>query len=177
MKTVCCSKEEREWYTYVMRISKWEDSHIEISMCFDIGVVLRHYSDVIMSMKASQITGVSIVYSIICSDVDQRKHQRSALMALCVGNSPVTGEFPAQRTSNAEQASIWWRHHGTMKVWTKWQVCFVITTQYTSLSAHFHCPIYLVNNCVIDHTRWASIKNRESSWCQLCRHWDHKEMP
>ena len=29
---------------------------------------------------------------------------------LCVGNSPVTGEFPAQRASNAENVSIWWRH-------------------------------------------------------------------
>ena len=26
---------------------------------------------------------------------------------------PVTGEFPAQRASNAENASIWWRHHET----------------------------------------------------------------
>ena len=31
---------------------------------------------------------------------------------LCEGNSPLTGEFPAQRASNAENASIWWRHHG-----------------------------------------------------------------
>ena len=30
---------------------------------------------------------------------------------LCGGNSPVTGEFPAQRASNAENVSIWWRHH------------------------------------------------------------------
>ena len=31
---------------------------------------------------------------------------------LCEENSPVTGEFPAQRASNAENASIWWRHYG-----------------------------------------------------------------
>ena len=30
---------------------------------------------------------------------------------LCAGNSPVTGEFPAQRASNTENVSIWWRHH------------------------------------------------------------------
>ena len=35
---------------------------------------------------------------------------------LCVtglheGNSPLTGEFPAQMASNAEIVSIWWRHH------------------------------------------------------------------
>ena len=30
---------------------------------------------------------------------------------LCAGNSPVTGEFSAQMASNAENVSIWWRHH------------------------------------------------------------------
>ena len=30
---------------------------------------------------------------------------------LFVENSPVTCEFPAQRASNAEHVSIWWRHH------------------------------------------------------------------
>ena len=29
----------------------------------------------------------------------------------CEGNSPVTYEFPAQKTSNAEKISIWWRHN------------------------------------------------------------------
>ena len=31
---------------------------------------------------------------------------------LCAGNSPGTGEFPAQMASYAENVSIWWRHHG-----------------------------------------------------------------
>ena len=30
---------------------------------------------------------------------------------LCAGNSPEAGEFPAQTASNAENVSIWWRHH------------------------------------------------------------------
>ena len=30
---------------------------------------------------------------------------------LCVGNSPVTGEFPAQMANNADNVSIWWHHH------------------------------------------------------------------
>ena len=30
---------------------------------------------------------------------------------LCAENSPVTGDFPAQRASNAENVTIWWRHH------------------------------------------------------------------
>ena len=30
---------------------------------------------------------------------------------LCAGNSPGTGQFPAQIASNAGNVSIWWRHH------------------------------------------------------------------
>ena len=29
----------------------------------------------------------------------------------CAGNSPVTSEFAVQMASNAENVSIWWRHH------------------------------------------------------------------
>ena len=75
------------------------------------GTVLIHYYNVIMGAIASQITSLPIVYSIVYSGADQRKHQSPAsLHGLCVGNSPVTGEFPAQRASNAENVSIWWRH-------------------------------------------------------------------
>ena len=34
---------------------------------------------------------------------------------LCAGNSPGTGEFPAQMASNAENVSIWWRHHANSR--------------------------------------------------------------
>ena len=61
---------------------------------------------------ASQITGVSIVYSAVCSGADQRKHQSSASLAFVwVGNLPMTGEFPTQNVSNAENVFVWWRHH------------------------------------------------------------------
>ena len=53
--------------------------------------MLEHYSDVIMSPTVSQITGVSIVYSTVCSGVDQRNHQSSASLAFVRGShrSPV----------------------------------------------------------------------------------------
>ena len=50
-------------------------------------------------------------YSTVYSDADQRKHQSSHATGLCAGKSPETGEFPAQMASNAENVSIWWRHH------------------------------------------------------------------
>ena len=40
-----------------------------------------------------------------------KKTPKLRVTGLCEGNQPVTGEFPAQRSSNAENVSIWWRHH------------------------------------------------------------------
>ena len=68
-------------------------------------------SDVIMGAMASQITSLMIVYSAVYSGADQRKYQSSASLAFVRGNSQVTGEFPAQRASDAENVSISWRHH------------------------------------------------------------------
>ena len=50
-----------------------------------------------MGAMASQITSFPIVYLTVYSGPDLRKHQSSASLAICAGNSPVTGEFPAQR--------------------------------------------------------------------------------
>ena len=70
-----------------------------------------HYNDVIMGAMASQITSLNIIYATVYSGPDQRIYQSSASLAICARNSPVTGEFPAQMASNAENVSIWWRHH------------------------------------------------------------------
>ena len=56
-----------------------------------------------MGTMASKITSLTIVYSTVYSGADLGKHQSSA----------GTGEFPAQMASNAENAYIWWRHHGS----------------------------------------------------------------
>ena len=40
-----------------------------------------------------------------------KKPSKLRLTGLCVGNSPGTGEFPAQMASNAKNVSIWWCHH------------------------------------------------------------------
>ena len=77
-----------------------------------------HYDDVIMAPMASQITSLTVVYSIVYSDADKKKTSKLRVTGLCVGNSPETGEFPAQMASNAENVSIWWRHHVDHKVST-----------------------------------------------------------
>ena len=58
-----------------------------------------------MCAMASKNSDVSIVSSTVGLSAYQRKYQGSASGAF------VIGEFPAQRVSNAENISIWWRHH------------------------------------------------------------------
>ena len=64
-----------------------------------------------MGTMAAQITSLATVDSAVYPGADQRKHQKLRVTGLCMGNSPETGEFPAQMASNAENVSIWWRHH------------------------------------------------------------------
>ena len=76
-----------------------------LKMCFILhGFWLpwdTHYNDVIMGVIMSQITNITIVYSIVYSDADQRKHKMSALLAFAWGihwgqvNSP--HKWPVRR--------------------------------------------------------------------------------
>ena len=71
-----------------------------------------HYNDVIMSVTASQITSLS-------GGLIRRRSKNTSKLrvtGLCLGNSPATGEFPTQMTSNAEYVFIWRRHHGLLTV-------------------------------------------------------------
>ena len=43
-----------------------------------------------------------------------KKTSKLRVNGLCKENSAATGEFPAQRASNTEHVSIWWRHHEQM---------------------------------------------------------------
>ena len=53
-----------------------------------------------------------------------KKTLKLSVTGLCAGNSPVTGEFPAQMASIAENVSIWWRHHELTFVYIYWFVSF-----------------------------------------------------
>ena len=61
---------------------------------------IQHDSDVIMSAMVSQITGVCLLNRLFrCRS---KKTSKLRVTGLCEGNSPMTGEFPSQRISNAE---------------------------------------------------------------------------
>ena len=58
-----------------------------------------------MGAMAFQITSLAVVYSTVYSGAD-KKTSKLRITGLCGGNSPVTGVFPAQMASNAENGSI-----------------------------------------------------------------------
>ena len=65
--------------------------------------IVSHYNGVTMNSITSEITNFSIVYLFECRS---KKTSKLRVTGLCAGNSPGTGEFPAQMASNAENVSI-----------------------------------------------------------------------
>ena len=55
--------------------------------------LVLHYTDVIITTMASQITSLTVVYSTIYSDADQRKHQSSASLAFVWGIPRTKGQL------------------------------------------------------------------------------------
>ena len=95
-----------------------------------------------MGSMVSQITSLTIVYSAVYSGADQRKTSKLRVTDICAGNSPGTGDFPAQMASNAENVSIWWRHHANQSIGG-------FATRFDSLIPCF--ITYLVLLAVADH--------------------------
>ena len=70
-----------------------------------------HYSDVKWaSLLLKWPVNRVFVQQFLQTD-NKKTHQRLASLTLCKGNPLITGGFPAQRDSNAENVSIWWRHN------------------------------------------------------------------
>ena len=103
------------WYIHCIPISIHSGFNVTRHWIFNCRQVLyeqqMHNIDVIMTAIASQITSLTAVYSIVHSGAEQRKHQTPRHWPLG-GEFTGPGEFPAQRTSNSGDVSIWWRHHG-----------------------------------------------------------------
>ena len=48
-------------------------------------IIISHYGVLIMNVMASQITGVSIVYSTVCLSADKKAHHSSVSLAFVRG--------------------------------------------------------------------------------------------
>ena len=69
-----------------------------------------------------------------------KKTPKLRVTGLCEGNSPVTGDFPAQRASKAENVSIWWRHRD--------KGCFPCTLN-LAIDTLYSCQWYNVTTVLI----------------------------
>ena len=95
--TMCvCLLIEAEWRIYA------SVNQSSLVLSFDEKInKLKRYGDVTMGVIASQITSLTIVYSSVYSDADQRKHQSSASLAFVrrIHRSPVNSphKWPVTR--------------------------------------------------------------------------------
>ena len=93
------------------------------------------------------ITSLTIVYSTVYSGRRRsKKTSKRRVTGFCVGNSPVTGELPAQMASKAENFSIWWRHHKAQRLSEKLEVFCSKLNSWWRYGTNFalpdcHCPI------------------------------------
>ena len=55
-----------------------------------------------------------------------KKTSKLCVTGLCEGNPPVTGGFPSQRASNAENVSIWWCHRDLNRI--KCKIAFPLSS-------------------------------------------------
>ena len=75
------SERETAWEPLLWKQIAQKDALI----CFDDDIWSMHYIDVIMITMASQITSLTVVYSTVNSEPDERKHQSSASLAFVWG--------------------------------------------------------------------------------------------
>ena len=122
------------WYSHVGRNSWWRmkcDQHAAHNPKFEKIGLYRHpwwwdlkkikgyipgeLDQYLLQWRHNERNGVSNARRLDCllRRVFRRRSKeisKLGVTGLCAENSPMTGEFPAQRASNAENVSIWWRH-------------------------------------------------------------------
>ena len=102
-----------------------------------------HYNDVIMGTAASQITSLTIVYSTVYSDVDQRKHQSSASLALVRGihRGPVNSphKWPVTRKMFPFDGVIMVTHITALKRKCHFDEIFVTGCNWSCRFDNFRC--------------------------------------
>ena len=125
-----------------------------------------------MTAMAFQITSVTFVYSTVYLGTDHRKHQKLRVSGLCVVNSPVTGEFHAQRVSKAENVSIWWRHHAHTPVHLS-TICQHCCEGATDSHKSFRNDNCVKANWIIAQPVWQSFSTVNWGNCSHCGNFHH----
>ena len=91
-----------------------------------------------------------------------KKTSKLRVTGLCEGNSPVTSEFPAQRASNAENVSTWWRHKG--QVVLTLSPPLLLSCHHMSVKTSSHVTYHLRMNTVLNAQFFRSMSGRGRRW-------------
>ena len=117
-----------------------------------LSYMILHYDDVIMTMLASQITSLTVVYSIVYSGVNQRKHQSSASLAFVreIHRGPVNfpHKWPVTRKMFPFDDVIMCKKI-LMKNWCYEQLCSLWIASVTSEYMH-HLYIHLLHSIIYE---------------------------
>ena len=95
-----------------------------------------------------------------------QKTSKLRVTGLCEGNLPVTGEFPTQRASNAENVSIWWRHH-VAALLLRWQqaAAWLPISLSSTYSAWDREVVYILSNMIPEIL--AGLSRDGGCWCPV----------
>ena len=110
-----CKGQEESEYTAITY------THSESKMSYNITTMTSQWARWRLKSPASRLFTQPFIRAQIKVNIKAPRH-----WPLC-GNSPGTGEFPAQMASNAENVSIWWRHHVMIIVRGPWYKPFIRT--------------------------------------------------
>ena len=127
-----------------------------------------YHSDIIMSTTVSQIIGVWIVYSTVCSFANQRKHQSSATLAFVRGIDrwPVKSPHKGPVTRKVLPFDDVIMNHTILMIWSinyhiMRKVCsgeILLCTNHLNASICAVVPLLIerYSHCVIDNpnTKW-----------------------
>ena len=106
-----------------------------------------------------------------------KKTSKLRVTGLCAGNSPGTGEFPVQMANNAENVSIWWRHHVNKNInhWVHWLISrenHILTSElWVNFGSGNHNNQYwLIVIWALRNKFWSGKKK------SINGHWHHKNL-
>ena len=93
-----------------------------------------------------------------------KKTSKLFVTDLCAVNSPGTGEFTAQIASNAENVSIWWRHHDD-----KVRTVYIITCICYTLTYWGRGKIAAISQTTLSNAfSWLKIMNFAKDFTEVC---------
>ena len=113
--------------------------------CLELNVLKHDHIVFSLQWRHNALDGVSNHQRLDCllTRLFRRRSNKTSKLrftGLCEGNSPVTGEFPTQRATDAENGSIWWHHHDDCV-----SESLTFLGQFTLLSTH---TVAYPSNCV-----------------------------